>query len=1012
MLATVTTCFVAAVPDWAVAQNIVVSGGAVQSNSTPTTYDSIEVYGTDGSSNPSTYNADGSLTLTGYLSAYLLGVFNVNGDVTVSGSADASSSGVIGLNSGTLSAQQLSFGGTGAVTQAGGHYATGTLTLSGSAALTYGTDDSITDSTSLTSGASLTLTKDLALTGPLSISDGASIARTTETVSASCFNVSNATLDLRAGDTFSSYFYEYNSVTNGGVVNAATGTALESMDVSGVNGSSAPATFNVNGDVTLASYADAYSGGVINLNAGTLSGDLIYIEQTGSLNQAGGNYAVNYLYLDSGAINYGTGDSITTDLGLDYGSSLTLAKDLSLTGRLMIYDNATALVAAGHNYSASGLRLGLGAAFTYGAGGTITDEVRLYSGANLTLAKDLVLTDRIAVYGGSSIARTTETISASYFEVINATLDLRAGDTFDPDSTNFVSSGGVVNAAAGSAFGSLDVSGVNSSSDPSMFNVNGDVILTSSAHAYSGGVINLNAGTLSAQSLSFDRADAVTRSDGNYATGSLYLSYGAALTYGSGDSIADDVTLYDGASLTLAKDLSLAGGLTITGSGNSLVTAGHNYSVNTLTLHNNAALTYGSGDSITDSASLDGGSSLTLAKDLALTGGLSIVGNSLVTAGHNYSASSLSLVYDAALTYGTGDSITDDVSLYYGASLTLAKDLTLAGGLSLDGATTALVIAGHNYSASGLMLRDGSALTYGTGDSITSSAYILSGSTLTLTQNLALTDSILLADGGSIARNTETISASYFGVSNATLDLRAGDTFGAESTNFISYGGVVNAAAGTAFDSVEVYGVNYFSSAPSTFNVNGDVPLAGSAQAYAGGIINLNAGTLSAGSLSFDGEGAVTQAGGHYATDSLSLANGVALTFVAGDSVSSLSIDGVGSLLDELAPLSLTALSLTSGGTLHLSAFTGTGAVANWGLKLAGDDRTFLENLIAAGLITDGMSPLLVIYDAGLNATFVTSTSVPEIHPNTAHSALAILMGACCLIERRRRPRGSCVPRR
>ena len=45
------------------AQDIVVSGGAVQSNSSPATYHTLVVSGTDGSGNPSTYNADAPPTL-------------------------------------------------------------------------------------------------------------------------------------------------------------------------------------------------------------------------------------------------------------------------------------------------------------------------------------------------------------------------------------------------------------------------------------------------------------------------------------------------------------------------------------------------------------------------------------------------------------------------------------------------------------------------------------------------------------------------------------------------------------------------------------------------------------------------------------------------------------------------------------------------------------------------------------------------------------------------------------
>lgn len=145
--------------------------------------------------------------------------------------------------------------------------------------------------------------------------------------------------------------------------------------------------------------------------------------------------------------------------------------------------------------------------------------------------------------------------------------------------------------------------------------------------------------------------------------------------------------------------------------------------------------------------------------------------------------------------------------------------------------------------------------------------------------------------------------------------------------------------------------------------------------------------------------------GGHYEADSVSLSNGATLAFGTGDSIDSLSVDGVGSLLDELAPLTLSTLSLTAGGNLHLGAFTGTGVIANWGLRMAGDDKTFLENLIFAGLITDGLSTLQVIFDPGSNMTYVTfvSAAVPEIDPNTAHGAVMILVGAAGLLERRLR---------
>ena len=639
------------------AQTIVVSGGAVQSNSTPTTYDSLQVYGTDGSSNPSTYNADASLTLAGILSAYDSGVFNANANVSVGASAGSRSGGVINLNAGTLTATQgLSFDGVGSVTQTAGNYSTDYLSLSSGAALGYGTGDAIANSVSVSGGSTLTLDQNLTLSG--------------------------------------------------------------------------------------------------------------------------------YLNLDN----------------------------------------------------------------------------------------------------GGSISRTTETISALSFDVSNATLNLIAGDTFNPSYSNSVRYGAVVNAPAGTSLGYLTVQGTNGNGDRATFNVNGDVTVNQSASAYSDGVINLIAGTLSAQSLSFDAAGSVTQAAGSYSTNSLNLSNGAALGYGTGDTITGSVTLYSGAALTLAKDLSITGGLTINGASTSLVPAGQNYSISDLNLANGAALTYGSGDAIANSVSVSGGS-----------------------------------------------------------TLTLDQNLTLSGYLNLD-------------------------------------------------------------NGGSISRTTETISALSFDVSNATLNLIAGDTFNPSYSNSVRYGAVVNAPAGTSLGYLTVQGTNG-NGDRATFNVNGDVTVNQSASAYSDGVINLIAGTLSAPSLVLGGVGSVGQSGGHYDVTNLSLYGGATLAFGIGDSIDSLSIMDAGSRLDGLAPLTLTSLSLTNGGILYLGAFTGTGVISNWGLRMAGDDKSFLENLIFAGLITDGPSPLQVIFDPVSNMTYVTSTpgAVPEIDPNTAHGAVMLLVGAAGILERRLR---------
>ena len=361
--------------------------------------------------------------------------------------------------------------------------------------------------------------------------------------------------------------------------------------------------------------------------------------------------------------------------------------------------------------------------------------------------------------------------------------------------------------------------------------------------------------------------------------------------------------------------------------------------------------------------------------------------NAVTRSGGHYATEALSLGSGAMLDYGPGDSILFDVSLSTGASLALARDLSTAGYITIDGMSTSLTYAGHAITAGHLDIGNGAVLF--------------------LDQNLSLTTGALyLFSSGSIVRTTQTISAPSFFLENATLDLLAGDTFNPTETSTIS-GGFVNAPAGTFLGHVEVFGTNG-SSDRATFNVNGDVTLASTAVS-SNGVLNLKAGTLSTPNLSLSGVGSAGQSGGYYDVTNLSLYGGATLSFGIGDSIDSLSIMDAGSRLDGLAPLTLTSLSLTNGGILYLGAFTGTGVIANWGLRMAGDDTFFLEGLIRGGRLTSEIFPLSVIFDADSSMTYVMR-AVPEIDPNSAHGAVMLLIGAAGILERRLRK--ATLPRR
>jgi len=390
-------------------------------------------------------------------------------------------------------------------------------------------------------------------------------------------------------------------------------------------------------------------------------------------------------------------------------------------------------------------------------------------------------------------------------------------------------------------------------------------------------------------------------------------------------------------------------------------------------------------DVSTDSASASTGGVINFNAGILTAQSLAFNGPGSVTrSGGLYSTNSLTLSNGAALGYDTGDTIDNAVSLASGAALTLAEDLNLSGGIDVDGAATSLASAGHAISASYLNVSH--------------------GATVTLDQNLTLSGNLSLDNGGSIARTSETISALGFTVNDATLDLLAGDTFSPFDASSVQNGALVNAPAGTSLGPLNVYGTNA-NGDRATFNINGDVAVYRSTGAYSDGVINLIAGTLSTPNLSFSGVGSVNQSGGNYDVTNLFLGGGATLAFGLGDSIDFLSVDGAGSFLNELAPLTLSSLSLTNGGVLNLGALTGTGAISNWGLRMTGDDTVLLQGLIGGGLLTAGFSPLSVTFDAGSNMTYVTlvSAPVPEIDLNTAHGAVVLLVGALGLLERRLR---------
>jgi len=392
-----------------------------------------------------------------------------------------------------------------------------------------------------------------------------------------------------------------------------------------------------------------------------------------------------------------------------------------------------------------------------------------------------------------------------------------------------------------------------------------------------------------------------------------------------------------------------AGGLGLSGPSSLTRTDGH-YSVGNLYLSNGAALTYGDGDSISGDLYLDG-ASLTRTKTFNAYA-FKVTNTTLdLTTGDSFNA--YSSIRTGGVVNINGDVTLRSVGTESDGKINLNSGTLTAVGLGLSGPNSVTRTGGH-YSVGDLSLSNGAALTYGEGDSISGYLYL---------------------DGASLARS-KTLNAFSFDVKNTALDLITGDSF--TSNSFARNGSVVN--------------------------IKGDVTLGG-VGTESDGVVNLNSGTLTAGGLDLSGPNSVTRTDGHYSVGNLSLFSGATLTYGDGDSISNaLSIDGISSLFAEYEPLSLDSLSITNGGVLSLYAFTGSGAVSNWGLRVAGDTRSLLDALIAGNLITGNSGPLSVLYDPTLNSTFVTTTSaVPEIDPAGIGSVITLVTGVLALLERRKR---------
>ena len=615
------------------AADLVVQNGDVQKNNAPASYGSAFVSGTDAvTGSPSTYTANAPLTLTDGFSSYLVvtdsGVFNANASVSAEYGAVQVFGGQLNLASGTLSAWTIALDGQNAVSRTGGAYAT--------------------------------------VTG-LTLANG-------------------ATLDYTAAD----------SIGTGANVMVSTGARL-----------------TLGTTLALTDYASQ-----INLSG------------SGALDTQGNDFKTSSLSLDNAAaLGFANGSEIRDYLTVNYGCQLELQKDLSMAPfSTMQLRGPDALVTNGYTFTTANLQLSGGVDVTLGAGGGVTDSVDIGSASTLRLKEDLSLTGGLTLQGGGGGGGFGFPPSAASSFVTN-------GHNYSVGSLVLGNGQSLAFGGASSIADSLYVNG------GSTFVLEKDLAMNGLLDLSGSNPLVKNGHHVSAASLSLSGSAAMTYAAGDSITSSV--------TVGGNALPGPFVPRAPGGSLTLEQDLALTGALELTGSG-ALVTNGHNYSAGSLTLGGSTSLAYGPGDSITTSINVTNGSSLVLGKSLSLSNGLVLSGsNALVRNGNAVVAGAIAL-QNAAFTYGGGDSVTIDVNLGANSSFTLNKDLSVDAmeilGSGVFNANS------HHYSVNQMIVEGGGGVgpqvAYTAGDSIgTLNLYGLGGAT-SLTASGSLTLQSLGVDNG------------------------------------------------------------------------------------------------------------------------------------------------------------------------------------------------------------------------------------------------------------------------
>jgi hypothetical protein len=576
----------------------------------------------------------------------------------------------------------------------------------------------------------------------------------------------------------------------------------------------------------------------------------------------------------------------------------------------------------------------------------------------------------------------------------------------------------------------------------STLNINGGLEVTSIIFA-NGGTINQN-GAFFVDNLYLGWVGEATVF--NRTGGDLYANYvrvlsGSSLSIRNGDTVTSMEV--DSSTLTLESQLSMSD-LSLY---NSTLVLNDNLDLtfqlvldhSTLVRNNNATFStsnlrlYGvdydmdGTDIVSDTITVDSGGTLTISNPTYFPGSVQASGSTINVNSNlgtsimimNDSTLNLNADLDATSLYANGGTINQNgniagsMSLGWGGTETIfnrnSGTLTLQG---LDLTDSVLELDGAD-SVQTAGLYSGSTLTIN--DAMQMGGITVGESTLILNDSLALDSYVSLYNATVIRNNGAGFATTDLYVS--TMDYQLDGTDSVSNLLDIDNGTLDVAVATTlatlaADQAIVKIDANLvastFSMNNSNVNLNRELE---SVNMYINGGQFIQNANISSSSMQVGAFGDTTsyqRMSGNLTVDHLYLSSASQLTLNGNDSISEVSI-AANSLLSyqqlngQMTGLDLQGLTIESGSNLNLLFDGASGDGLDWGLRLAGDQQIYLNELLSDGRLTSNWMDAEVVYNAGAYGDYTYFGSFTAVPEPSSGALLAVASLAVTVLHRRQR---------